>query len=148
MYKVKFYAGSYRDRQTEANRDGAICFVAHHFNSSSHASADYTLCVVASNASARSKEWARDYVQQVAQAFGVPLFGADGVCIGGMGGRGNSQISHTNMPAILPESLFCSNQDHARILRSDHGRRGCRACPQEQKGRRVGKEEVRQHGCN
>jgi 5-hydroxyisourate hydrolase-like protein (transthyretin family) len=75
LYRVKFYTGSYSRRQADANADGAICFVAHHFNAASkqdvighdpesgepiygfvhNPAPDYALCVVADNASAKSR---------------------------------------------------------------------------------------------
>jgi len=123
-YTVKFYSGSYRARQNAANADRAICFVAHHLNSDDNVTADYALCDVANNASRTSKAWASWYVHKVAETFGVKVWsGGDGVCVGGMGGRGNSQIFYTDMPAILPEPLFCSNPRSAEILRGDSGRR-------------------------
>ena len=121
-YRVNFYSGYYRVRQQDANDDGAVCFVAHHFNAVASAKPEYVLCNVGSNASSKSIAWARDYAKLVGQAFGYPLFNNDGICIGGMGGRGDSQLRYTRMPAILPEPLFCSNPEHAAILRSDHGR--------------------------
>jgi N-acetylmuramoyl-L-alanine amidase len=123
-YTVKFYSGSYRARQNAANADKAICFVAHHLNSAGSEKADYALCDVATNASKTSKALASWYVHKVAETFGVNVWsGGDGVCVGGMDGRGNSQIYFTNMPAILPEPLFCSNPRSAKILRGESGRR-------------------------
>jgi hypothetical protein len=121
-YRVNFYTGAYRDRQQQANEDRAVCFVAHHLNAADDPSADYTLCVVGLNAGPISRAWAQSYTAEVAGAFGVRQWGDDGVCVGGMNGRGNSQIYYTRMPAILPEPLFCSNPEHAAIIRSETGR--------------------------
>ena len=121
-YRVKFYTGGYLNRQACANEDHAICFVSHHFNSDGSKKADYALCVVAKNASDRSKVWAADYVVRISDAFVVPRWNGNGVCVGGMGGRGDSQIRHTAMPAILCEPLFCSNPHRAEQIRSESGR--------------------------
>ncbi len=126
-YRVKFYEGTYRERQTKANADGAVLFVAHHLNSA-HPQANYVLCNVASNASDRSKAIAAYYVRQVAAAFGLPHWGSDGVCVGGMGGRGDSQLRLARCPAILPEPLFVSNPESAAIVRTEHGRQALAEC--------------------
>jgi len=142
LYRVKFYTGSYSRRQADANADGAICFVAHHFNAASkqdvighdpesgapiygfvhNPAPDYALCVVADNASAKSRAWAADYVERVSRSLAVRKWNTDGVCVGGMGGRGNEQIKYTVMPAILVEPLFASNPSHANIIRLASGR--------------------------
>ncbi len=127
-YDVRFYSGSYRARQEAANRDGAACFLAHHFNSSTADEADYTLAIVALNASQASLQMADHYTDLVAENFGCPEWDdnprddRDGVHIGGFGRAGNSQIVHTTMPAMLVEPLFGSHVEHARIIRSEAGR--------------------------
>jgi len=121
MYSVKFYKGNYRDRQSAANADRAICYVEHHFNSCGFPEVEYTVVVVGSNASRTSREWGRWYAHAVSKEFGTTLGGDDGIKVGGYSGRGNANICHTRMPAILVEPLFASNPDHAAIIRSDEG---------------------------
>ena len=121
MYSVKFYKGNYRDRQREANRDKAVCYVEHHFNSCSDPSIGYCVVIVGSNASKTSIGWGRFYSRLVSREFVIPVGGDDGVKIGGFGGRGDSNIRFTHMPAILLEPLFASNPRHAEIIRDDEG---------------------------
>ena len=127
VYRINFYSGSYRQRQESANRDQAICFVAHHLNSAGPDAND-ALCVVGSNAGQKSLLWAGDYVRRVGTMFQAPLYAKSGLSIGGMSGRGNSQLVHTHMPAILPEPLFASNPAHAKIIRSENGRQMLAQC--------------------
>ena len=122
MYTIKFYRGDYRTRQVEANRDKAVCYVEHHFNSSSDPSAAYALVVTGSNSSRTSREWGRWYAHRVAMEFGSRLGGDDGIKVGGYQGRGDSNLRYTKMPAILLEPLFASNPRQAALIRSDWGR--------------------------
>lgn len=121
-YRVRFYKGDYRDRQAEANRDGAVCYVEHHFNSCGFPEVGYTVVIVGSNASKISMEWGRWYAQAIAREFGTKVGGDDGIQVGGYSGRGNANIYYTRMPAILVEPLFASNPDQAELIRSDEGR--------------------------
>ena len=126
LFDVKFYGSSlhlmdYRERQRRANRDGAVCYVEHHFNSCSSPHPDYTVVVVGSNASEQSKRWGRLYALLVASEFGTPVGGDNGIVVGGYSGRGNANIFYTRMPAILVEPLFASNPYHAEIIRSEDG---------------------------
>ena len=120
MYEVRFYTGDYVDRQKAANRDRAICYVEHHFNASLDPKAGYATCVVGSNASAKSKQWATDYVEAIAREFGVK---ANRILVGGWEGRGDGNVRHTAMPAILLEPLFASNPIHASIIKSEEGQK-------------------------
>lgn len=119
-YKVKFYKGEYRERQRNANRDKAICYVEHHFNAGS-ASANYACVVVGSNASQTSIKFARDYVNLIAQHFNTKLGGDKGILKGGYQGRGNANVYYTDCPTILVEPLFASNPTHAQIIKSERG---------------------------
>ena len=123
MYRVKNYTGGYRERQEAANQDGAVCFVALHFNSSP-ATANYSLVILPKYASRTARFWAQTLVKSVVGLFGTVAWGPenDGVKIGGFDGRGDSQINLVQCPAILPELLFCSNPEHAAILRAVAGR--------------------------
>ncbi|AUB85648.1 N-acetylmuramoyl-L-alanine amidase [Candidatus Thiodictyon syntrophicum] len=121
MYTVKFYKGDYIDRQREANRDQAVAYVEHHFNSSASAQADYAVVVVGSNASQTSRNWGRWYAKEVATHFGTRIGGDQGLLVGGWNGRGDANVKYTSMPAVLLEPLFASNPQRADIIRSDSG---------------------------
>ncbi|MDJ0805820.1 MAG: N-acetylmuramoyl-L-alanine amidase [Gammaproteobacteria bacterium] len=121
MYKVKFYKGNYAARQRKANNDNAVAYIEHHFNSSSSSTASYAVVVTGSNASRTSKNWGRWYAKAVARFFGTQVSGDDGILVGGWNGRGDGNLKHTNMPAILLEPLFASNPQHAEIIRSTSG---------------------------
>ena len=120
MYDVRFYKGNYSWRQKQANRDRCDAYVEHHFNAASKTS-NYSVVVTGYNASGKSKKWGRWYANQVGQQFNVPVAGNSGILIGGFNGRGNGNLKHTNMPAILLEPLFVSNPTHAEWVRSEAG---------------------------
>lgn len=121
MYQVKFYKGDYSTRQKDANQDGAIAYVEHHFNSVAAPTADYSVVVVGANASQTSRNWGRWYASAVAKEFGNKIGGDQGILVGGDNGRGDGNLKLTNMPALLLEPLFVSNPRHAEIVRSDTG---------------------------
>jgi len=121
MYKVKFYKGDYVTRQQKANKDKAVAYVEHHFNSSSSDTASYAVVVTGSNASRTSKNWGRWYANAVATFVGTRVAGDNGILVGGWNGRGDGNLKHTVMPAILLEPLFASNPQHADIIRSESG---------------------------
>ncbi len=120
MYKVKFYKGEYLDRQRAANKDEAVAYVEHHFNSAGP-TANYALVVVGSNASQTSVNWGSWYAKAVAEQFGTQVYWPDGVARGGLDGRGDGNVKHTAMPALLLEPLFVSNPQQADIVRSASG---------------------------
>lgn len=120
MYKVKFYKGEYLDRQRAANKDKAVAYVEHHFNSAGP-TANYALVVVGSNASQTSVNWGSWYAKAVAEQFGTQVYRPDGVARGGLDGRGDGNVKHTAMPAVLLEPLFVSNPRQADIVRSASG---------------------------
>ena len=125
-YTVKFYKGNYWDRQHNANRDKAIVYLEQHFNAAS-SDAKYALAIVATNASQTSKNFGIDYAEEVKNVFPEVLeAGAgpgltDNILVGGYNGRGNSNIKHTDMPAVLLEPLFGSTPSHADLIRSEEG---------------------------
>ena len=121
MYTVKFYKGNYSTRQRKANKDEAKAYVEHHFNSSSSSTANYAVVVTGSNASRTSKNWGRWYANAVATFFGTKVSGDNGILVGGWNGRGDGNLKHTDMPAILLEPLFASHPQHADIIRSESG---------------------------
>ena len=120
IYDVVFYSGDYPARQRAANADGCVAYVEQHFNSASDPSANYAVVVVGSNASATSKNWGRWYAAACAATFGIR---DNGVLVGGYNGRGDGNVRHTTMPAILLEPLFGSTPRHAEIIRSAAGQR-------------------------
>lgn len=121
MYEVKFYRGEYIDRQRAANRDRAVAYVEHHFNAASNPRADYAVVIVGSNASQTSRNWGRWYARAIANQFGTRVGGDQGILVGGWNGRGDGNVRHTAMPAVLLEPLFASNPGQAEIIRSDSG---------------------------
>lgn len=121
MYTAHIYKGNYIERQRAANQDNCLCYVEHHFNASSHPNADYSVVVVADNASQKSKDWGRWYSREASRIFGTRIGGGDGIMVGGYQGRGNDNLVHTAMPAILLEPLFGSTPEHAEIIRSIEG---------------------------
>jgi hypothetical protein len=120
-YTVKFYKGDYFQRQQAANADKAVAYVEHHFNSSASTTAGYAVVVVGSNASSTSRNWGRWYAKAVAEQFGTRVGGDQGLLVGGWQGRGDGNVKHTKMPAVLLEPLFASNPQQAEIIRSDAG---------------------------
>lgn len=121
MYEVRFYKGDYITRQRQANSDRAIAYVEQHFNSSASPNAGYVVVITGSNASHVSRNWGRWYSQAIHREFGVPIGGDDGIKVGGFNGRGDGNLKHTAMPAILLEPLFVSNPAQAAIARSEDG---------------------------
>lgn len=121
-YEVKFYSGSYLDRQREANKDKAICYVEQHFNSAINPSTNYSRVIVGSNASLASKMWGSSLAKAYNHAFNIRMFGNYGLVIGGPDGRGDWDIKYTAMPALLLEPLFASSYDGSTVLKTEHGR--------------------------
>jgi len=121
MYKIKFYKGDYLQRQQQANADKAVAYVEHHFNSSASEQANYAVVVVGSNASQTSRNWGRWYARAIAEQFGTKVAGDEGILVGGWNGRGDGNLKHTQMPALLLEPLFASNPQQAEIIRSASG---------------------------
>jgi hypothetical protein len=121
MYTVKFYKGDYLQRQQAANKDKAVAYIEHHFNSSASEQANYAVVVVGSNASNTSRNWGRWYAKAVAEQFGTKVAGDQGILVGGWNGRGDGNVRHTAMPALLLEPLFASNPQQAEIIRSASG---------------------------
>jgi len=120
MYTVKVYKGDYLDRQLSANKDKAVAYVEHHFNSAGP-TASYALVIVGSNASQTSVNWGSWYAKAVAEQFNTKVYRDDGVSRGGLDGRGDGNLKHTAMPAVLLEPLFVSNPQQAGIVRSVGG---------------------------
>jgi hypothetical protein len=121
MFKVKFYKGDYLQRQQAANADKAAAYVEHHFNSSASPTANYAVVVVGSNASSTSRNWGRWYAKAVAEQFGTKVGGDAGILVGGWNGRGDGNVKHTHMPAVLLEPLFASHPQQAEAIRSEAG---------------------------
>jgi hypothetical protein len=121
MYQVKIYKGDYRQRQEQANKDKCVGYVEQHFNSSDDDEASYSVVVVGANASQTSKNWGRWYAAAVGREFHCSLGGDNGIQVGGFNGRGDANLRYTDMPAILLESLFCSNPSQAATIKRTAG---------------------------
>lgn len=121
MYQVNFYKGDYGSRQKQANEDGCVAYVEHHFNSSTDPNAGYSVVVTGSNASQTSKNWGRWYASAVSREFNIKIGGDNGILVGGYNGRGDANLRYTEMPAILLEPLFASNPLHVNWLRGEEG---------------------------
>ncbi len=121
MYEVIFYKGNYRWRQKQANRDKCAAYVEHHFNSAVNPMSSYAVVITGYLASETTKNWGRWYANRVGMEFGIPVAGNGGVLVGGYNGRGNGNLKHTRMPAILLEPLFASNPEHAEWIRNEEG---------------------------
>ena len=121
---IKRFTGSYYDRQTQANAWGADLYLELHANSVDARDVDYAMCVVASNHSQRSYDLAVWYARAFGELFDVggdadPDIGyEDGVRVGG---RGDGNLRHTNMPAVLLEPGFASNPVQAKVMEADSG---------------------------
>jgi len=121
-YQVEMLTGDYSVRQRKANELGAICYLEAHFNASTTSTASYTLVLVAHNGSEKSISWADYFSDLVSETFGINQGGEDGVLKTTPADRGDSNLSLTNMPAILIEPLFASNPEQAEIIVSGEGR--------------------------
>jgi N-acetylmuramoyl-L-alanine amidase len=126
-YKVKFYVGDYGERQRQANADKADVYIEQHFNGGS-ATADYSMVVVGSNAGRVSKAFGIMYSKLVSEAFGTKIGAQNGILPGGFNGRGDGNIKHTNMPAVLLEPLFATNPERAEQIRSEAGQNALARC--------------------
>ena len=85
-------------------------------------SAGYTVVVVGSNASNTSRNWGRWYAWAVAEQFGTQVGGDGGLLVGGWNGRGDGNVKHTKMPAVLLEPLFASNPQRIMDIGANTGK--------------------------
>ena len=120
-WKAKLYKGNYPERQKQANKDGAVCYLEMHLNSSVDPKANGTEILIAHNASETSYQWARLLAEVLSLRLGTQLRRDLGVYRLEKKDRGNSNLQYTSMPAILCESLFISNPDEAELLRYNIG---------------------------
>ena len=121
MYEVRFYKGDYLQRQLAANADKAVAYV------------DTTSTAVLRRRRAmRSWWWARTRRAPAATGdAGMPrrwpsnsatkAGGDQGIMVGGWEGRGDGNVKHTKMPAVLLEPLFASHPQQAEAIRGDAG---------------------------
>lgn len=116
-YEVKFYEGKYSARQKAANKDGAVLYVEQHFNASEKPTPNYAMAVVSSNASAKSKAFATDYVLLVSSKL---LIGTYWELIR-VGGAGQANLVSTEMPAVLLEPCFLTNSVGLDTASSEYG---------------------------
>jgi hypothetical protein len=115
-YDVKFYGRpghlmTPKQRQIEANKDEAICYVEHHFNSNVGKPGSYAAVLLAHNHSNKSELWATDYLSRLYAAAGTVLSATKVVHLAA-GERGEALIVRTKMPAVILEPLFCNNLNH------------------------------------
>jgi len=109
-YHVLFYNyGSYLQRQKDANEKGAVCYFELHFNSSVNPSARGIEVLVAHNASEKTIKWASIIASALQSILKTPLRHNNGVKKLKKGERGDNNIAHTKMPAVLVEPCFISN---------------------------------------
>jgi len=120
MYEIVWCRGDYGDRQRSANAAGCVCYLEAHFNALANdrpgQSDNPSLCIVGSNASTTSRNWAAWFSARVAATFGIR---DAGVLVGPK--RGDWNVRLTAMPAILIEPLFVSDPEQAEIARSEAG---------------------------
>jgi hypothetical protein len=109
--------GPLRQRQLDANAAGCVAAVEQHLNSTPDKSINYATALVAGNASAKSKEWARDYVERVSTEFTMRNAG---IVLGPLP-RGEGNLKHYTCPAILVEPGFVSNHDFADRIQTGEG---------------------------
>lgn len=103
-------------RQIDANKAGCVAAVEQHLNASTNKSINYTCALVTGNASAKSREWAKDYVALVADRFGTRNAG---VVVDPPRGMYNIKFYHC--PAILVESGFVTHHDFADRIQTGDG---------------------------
>jgi hypothetical protein len=121
-YQVLMVSGDYPDRQAQANAAGCDGYLEHHFNALAYdrpgTSDNPCFALVAHNASDKSKAWAKDYADRVADDFG---WRSNGVVQVGHRARGDYNLRFTDMPAILVEPLFVSDVEQAAVAQSEDG---------------------------
>lgn len=116
IYEPIIYKGSYKARQIKANRDECSVYIEQHFNGVVNPEVNYACVVVGSNASALSIALADKYLHYLNSYLKIPRAKENnGIIIGGFNGRGNNNLIHTKMPAILLEPLFITNQIVAKL---------------------------------
>lgn len=132
-FKVLRLKGNKYDKQAAANEAGADLYYEQHFNAAPEpggSKASYPAIVTSINASDASLKWASDLVNRWSKRFGTKLHDwsagnarvPKGILFGGYRGRGNSNLKHTNMPAILGEPMFVSNPRQADFILTEAGK--------------------------
>jgi hypothetical protein len=114
-YSVWRARGNLTVRQQRANAAGCVAYVEQHLNSTSppkagQKPAQYSMAIVAENASPKSVAWARSYTRLVASLLGIPDRG-----VVKYSGRGAYNVALTTCPAILLEPGFISDPAFARV---------------------------------
>lgn len=120
--KVMWFDGDYRDRQKAANEAGVDIYIEQHLNAKEYdkpgTGDNPALCVVAHNASAKSKAIANEYAHRINLEFGWPNRGCVQV---GYKQRGDFNLRYTKMPAVLLEPLFVSDETQAAFIQTEEG---------------------------
>ena len=110
-YKVKFYTGDYKDRQKEANEDGAICYIEQHFNSVEDNKVNYTLVLVKEDSPEISFQMGEYYTEKISKKFQIKKGNGKGLTIIKDGDRGYGNLKYAEMPSILLEPFFLSSPE-------------------------------------
>lgn len=110
--------GDYDARQKRANQLDAIAYYEEHMNSYALDAPHYGLVEVASNASAKSKEWAADLAARWQAVTGLPTRMRQIA----KGGRGDYNIRLTDMPACLGEPGPINHAEFDKWMESDTNR--------------------------
>lgn len=115
QFSVYQARGPLYQRQMGANKAGVVAYVEQHGNATTDPRVNYAMAIVAPNASAKSKAWAKSYTRICAQEFGIKDCGVT------IGGRGSYNTQFLSTPAFLAEPGFLSNPDFARVVRTGEG---------------------------
>ena len=124
-YTVFWAKGDYDDRQRAANAENCICYAEQHFNAiwddnPDTTSENYTMCIIAHNASENSRAWSDLYCKKVSDAFSTKDAGTLKVAYKA---TGDFNLRYTDMPAILLEPFFVSDKTQAGWAASEGGQR-------------------------
>ena len=129
-YKVIFYTGNYSERQAAANKDNCQLYIEQHLNSILHddmstTTDNYIMACVASNASARTQVIGMTYAKNVQLRLEQALVGNfplarsqdfPGTTRLVRGARGEANIFHAKMPALLLEPMWVSDLTSSKSL--------------------------------
>lgn len=114
--------GALYARQMAANAANVACYAEQHCNASSDPRTNYSMAIVAPNASELTKGWARSYTRICSMVFGIRDAGIV------IGGRGTYNLQFLRAPAVLLEPGFVSNPEFAAILRTGEGQDALARC--------------------
>lgn len=101
-------------RQQEASAADCVAYVEQHANAApanSGKPAQYSMAIIAENASPKALAWGRSYTARVARELGIPDRG-----VLKYDGRGSYNVRYTTCPAILVEPGFLSDPKLASVI--------------------------------